>query len=219
MESREISAKTVEEAIEIALKELGVGREEAEVEVLSKGRTGILGWGGEPARVRVRVRPRGESQEQATLAVQSLEKLLRAMNIQATVVLKEQSATPGNPVALDIRGQDLGILIGRRGETLAALQFLVSLMVSRQVKARTRISVDVDGYRQRRQDSLRSLAMRLAEQVKSSGQPVTLEPMPARERRIIHLSLASHPTVTTASVGEGDGRRVTIVPRRHGAQQ
>ena len=116
-------------------------------------------------------------------------------------------------LTLDIKGEDLGILIGRRGETLSALQYLVNLIVSRRLKGRVGVVVDVEGYRQRRYESLRLLARRLGEQVKTTGRAVTLEPMPANERRIIHLELKDDPDLTTESMGQGEERKIVIMSK------
>ena len=119
----------------------------------------------------------------------------------------------GGPV-FNIEGEDSGLLIGRRGETLHIFQFLVNFLVSQRVGARTRVMVDVEGYQERRHRALRNLARRVAQRVQASGRPITLEPMPPSERRVIHLALAEHPGVTTESVGAGSGRRVVVRPRR-----
>ena len=219
MESVEANGKTVEEAIENALAQLGLDRSQVEVEVLSEGRSGILGIGSESARVLVR--PLGAQEvegEGIDKAVEALERLLELMDIDAGVRARAPE-TPGDGTGLvravlDVTGEDLGILIGRRGETLASLQYVVNLMVNRQLKSRTTFGVDVEGYRRRREESLKGLAQRMAERVRSTGQPVTLEPMPPNERRIVHLALAKDPTVITESVGEGDSRKVAITPPR-----
>jgi spoIIIJ-associated protein len=215
MESLEVSAKTVEEAVELALKRLGVSREEVEVVVLKKGKPGFLGLGGEEAVVRV-ARRQPEEIERAAVVVakEVLEKILSLMKISASV--EEKLSLPGGaeeraPIGLDITGEDLGILIGRRGNTLASLQYIVYLMVSHQLKAHVPMTIDVEGYRERRYEALKNLALRMAERVEDTGQPVTLEPMPANERRIIHLALRDYPEVTTESIGEGESRKVTIV--------
>jgi spoIIIJ-associated protein len=117
------------------------------------------------------------------------------------------------PVVLDIVGDDLGILIGRRGETLAALQYITRLMVSRKTRRWYPLVVDVEQYKLRRERSLRRLAQRMAERVSFSRQPIALEAMSAYERRIVHMALRDHPSVTTESVGEGDQRKVTIIPK------
>ena len=126
--------------------------------------------------------------------------------------LAEEDQPP--PVVLNITGDDLGILIGRRGETLRALQYLVRLMVSHRLKHWTNLVVDVESYLIRRRRSLESIAQRVAEQVARSGRSQALEPMPPYERRVIHVTLRKHPQVTTQSVGEGERRKVTIIPKR-----
>jgi len=146
-----------------------------------------------------------------------LEGILAHMGIRAKVVAqKPTGAVEGEeqPVILDLVGDDLGILIGRQGETLAALQYLVRLMTSHKTHRWANVVVDVEGYKARREQTLRSLAMRMADRVSFTRQPVVLEAMPAYERRIIHLALRDHPTVTTQSVGEGNHRRVTIIPKQ-----
>jgi spoIIIJ-associated protein len=141
--------------------------------------------------------------------VEVLDTLLRLLEVAGKVeVLSDEI-----PLALDIKGDDLGILIGRRGQTLAALEYVTKLMVAGRLKTWLPLSVDVAGYRKRRYDSLQKLALYLAEQVKSKRSPITMEPMPADERRIIHLTLADNPDVTTQSIGEGENRKVVILPR------
>ena len=141
------------------------------------------------------------------------------MGIRAQVVIRQKvDVEEGEllPVVLDIVGDDLGILIGRRGETLAALQYITRLAVSRKTRRWYPLVVDVEQYKVRRERSLRRLAQRMAERVSFSQQPMALEAMPAYERRIVHITLRDHPSVITKSVGEGDQRKVTIIPKtRH----
>jgi len=215
MESLEISAKTVDEAIQHALEKLGVSREEVEVTVLKEGRAGILGLGGEEARIRVTPK---EGANIAEAARSVLETLLNVIGVSASVTSQVRPSGEGQeedaaPIAFDIKGEDLGILIGRRGQTLSCLQYIVRLIVAHQMKARVPITIDVEGYKQRRDEALRALAWRIAEQVKVRGVAFTLEPMLAYERRIIHLALADHSDITTQSVGEGEARRVVIQPK------
>lgn len=141
-----------------------------------------------------------------------LEELLAGMEVVASIVAETGPAAEDEaaPVTLEIKGDDLGILIGRRGQTLASLQYIVRLIVGQQTQVWLPITVDVEGYKQRRYERLRALAWRLAEQVKTRRVPFTLEPMLAYERRIIHLALADHPDVITESIGEGESRRVVI---------
>jgi len=220
MENLEISAKTVEEAIQQALEQLGVSREEVEVTVLSEGKSGILGLGGEEAKIRVRllVPKSAKEKDVAEIAKSVLETLLAAMGISASVAPRDKSTVERggettSPVAFDIQGDDLGILIGRRGQTLACLQYIVRLIVAQQLKAWVPIVIDVEEYKQRRYQALQALAYRMAERVKTTRIPFSLEPMPAYERRIIHLTLAEHPDVSTQSVGEGERRKVVILPK------
>ena len=215
MESLEISAKTVDEAIQNALKKLGVSREEVEVTVLKEGRVGILGLGSEEARIRVT--PKKED-DMAEAARSVLETLLTVIGVSASIVPQvgpsgEEQEEFAAPIAFDIKGEDLGILIGRRGQTLTCLQYIVRLIIAHQMKVRVPIIIDVEGYKHRRDEALRTLAWRIAEQVKDREIAFTLEPMPAYERRIIHLALADHSDITTQSVGEGEARRVVILPK------
>ena len=156
----------------------------------------------------------------STIAHQVLVELLQAMGINGRVNLRnvanrlDEPLDGDNPIVLDIVGDDLGILIGRRGETLSALQLVTNLIVGRRTKEWARIVVDVEGYRLRREETLRSLAARMAERVRYSRTPFTMEAMPAHERRIVHMSLKDNEYVTTESHGEGEERRVTISPRR-----
>jgi len=217
-ESMELSASSVEEAIKQALDQLGVTRDEVKVTVLSESKRGILGLGGEPARVRVELLepvPRKDDRI-AEVAKDTLEALLSKMGIVASVVplVQPSGGEATAPLAFDVRGDDLGILIGRRGQTLTCLQFMVRLIVGHQTKTWVPVTVDVEGYRQRRSEKLRALAERLAERVTTRKTAFTLEPMLAYERRIIHLALANHPDVTTESIGEGEARRVVIRPRK-----
>ena len=228
MKEVEISAKTVEEAIQLALEELGASRDEVEVDVLSEGKRGILGVGAEEATVRVRLLEAAPSEAGAEPAEESkvisstqgiLETMLSKMGLSASVihqaeaVIQEGERTPA-PIIFDIEGDGLGILIGRRGQTLACLQYIVRLIVASQMKAPVLIVIDVNGYKQRRYQSLKALATRIAEQVAASGKSFTMEPMPAYERRIIHIALTSHPDVITESTGIGEARKVVILPRR-----
>ena len=251
-ESVEVSAKSVDEAIDEALEELGLKRQQVEIEILTAGKPGLFGIGGEHARVRVTAleegtaRPMAEPEEEGMarrmaepamegaepteieikdvaspevdMASDCLSQLLAFMEIDGEVSVRSPE-TPGDGLGrasavLDVNGDDLGLLIGRRGTTLAALQYMINLMVSRKMSSRVLISLDIEQYRRRREDSLTSLAQRMADRVRQSGRSLTLEPMPAGERRIVHLVLAEDSAVTTGSVGEGDGRKVVIYPQR-----
>jgi spoIIIJ-associated protein len=220
MDSLEVSAKTVEEAIERGLQQLGLTREQVETVVLNKGRSGFLGMGAEEAVVRLTPLPAPRDEKHLPSAAKAaLEEILSRMKLKAHVELRtdvqqEEGESGIPPIALEVDGEDLGILIGRRGETLAALQYILRLIVAHQEKARVPLTVDVEGYKQRRYGSLRELALRMAQQAVSTKQSRTLEPMPPDERRIVHLALSVNPDVVTQSVGEGELRKVVIMPRK-----
>jgi spoIIIJ-associated protein len=219
----EKSAKTVAEAIQIALEELSASREEVKVDVLEESKPGLLGLGGGDARVRVSLlkpEPGNEADavDSAEVAQDVLEELLDKMGVDADVEiglaeLISGGQDDGGGLLLNIRGDDLGVLIGRRGQTLSSLQYLVRLLLANRTQTFVPLVIDVNGYRQRRFEALRILAQRMAEQVTTQRMPFSLEAMPAFERRIIHLALAEHPEVSTQSVGIGEGRKVVIVPK------
>ncbi len=207
-----MSARTVEEAIELALKELDADRDEAEVEVLSRGKAGFLGIGAEMARVRVtRV---SQDRSAAGLATATVGRILEAAGVNVSRTLRSaHDQEVGGPI-IDLAGEDSGLLIGRRGQTLQALQFLVTLIVRKQFGEDVRVALDVENYRQRRETSLRDMANKVATRVAQTNRSITLEPMPPADRRIVHTSLSEHPGVRTESAGEGENRKVTIMPRR-----
>lgn len=212
MRHLEISARTVEEAVQKALEELGVSRDEVAITVLSEP-DGDSGF----ARVTVSVLDTGEEAgpvptqaEIAAAAREILENMLRQLDLIASVEAEE---VEGGQILLSIQGDDLGILIGRRGQTLQALQYLLRTIISHRLKVKAPLTIDVEGYRQRRVESLQSMARHLADQVVSRRQAYMMSPMTPYERRIIHVELAEDPDVTTHSIGEGDGRRVVIEPK------
>lgn len=147
-----------------------------------------------------------------TAAKLAVDQLLQGMSVTASTTVRPQRPGEEETVELDIEGEDSGLLIGRRGETLRALQFVANLVVGRGAEGR--VILDVEGYRERRYTALRSLALRVSERVASTGRSITLEPMAPNERRAIHMALADHPRVTTESTGMGDTRKVTILPKR-----
>ena len=207
-ESVERSAKTVEEAIEIATRELDADPDEVVVDVISKGRSGILGIRTEPARVRVtRITTDGGG---AGAALKVVSRILRGMGVQARPTILSSGSGPDDPAVIDVQGEDAGLLIGRRGETLQALQFIVNIVVPRPEGLHAPIVVDVEKYRERRRRNLESVAQRTAERVAAQGRPITLEPMSAADRRIIHMALADNKRVVTESSGEGRDRRITV---------
>jgi spoIIIJ-associated protein len=150
-----------------------------------------------------------------TLTEETVSKLLAHMNLQAQVSARyeDEDREGRRTIDVDVRGDDLSILIGRRSETLNALQYVASLMVGKQVEQWVQLYIDVEGYRSRRERQLRQMARRMAEQAVKSGRRQALEPMAAAERRIIHLELRDHPDVTTESMGEEPYRKVNIIPK------
>ena len=219
-----MTAPTVDEAIELGLKELDADRDEAEVEILSKGKTGFLGIGSEAARVRVTRISAGRNDAgvpttvdgettAAGVATDVVGRILEAAGVNVTRTLRAANDPESGGPIIDLAGEDSGLLIGRRGQTLQALQFLVNLIVRRQFEG-VRVVLDVENYRQRRELQLREMATTIAKRVAETNRSITLEPMPPADRRIIHTSLTDHPGVATESSGEGEGRKVTIMPKR-----
>jgi spoIIIJ-associated protein len=210
--SLEVTGPTVDEAISKGLAELGKRLEEVEIEVISEGKRGWFFFKGEPAKVRITVKEPPSIEE---VAKETLANLVEKMGFKAKVVSRigydmvgEEGEEP--PLVLNLTGYGLGMLVGRKGEILSALQLLTRAIVSRKVSQNANIIVDVENYRARRWKYLSRLALRMAEKVERTHRTVVLEPMPPYERRIIHLALRNHPTVTTKSIGEGEKRRVTI---------
>jgi spoIIIJ-associated protein len=228
MKSIEISARTVAEAVELALAQLGKDRDEVAIAVLDSGESG------DEALVRVTVvddddeedapapAPDADLEEVQAIARKTLEELLERMDIHAYVTpvvtrVPGQKGDIEETITLHVEGADeeaMGLLIGRRGETLRSLQFLLNLLVSRRVQKWPQVVVDVGNYRQRRQESLEGLARRMAERVRQTGRPIMLEPMAAYERRIVHLALREDKTIFTESSGEGENRKITIFPAK-----
>ncbi|MDE3091249.1 MAG: protein jag [Chloroflexota bacterium] len=217
--SLEVSGKSVEDAIDKGLAALGLPRDAVSVEIVHAESHGLLGLRNEEAVVRLSpleapAPVAADSDATNSTAKETLETLLHGMGLSAHVqVLPDAGAEDSSAIVLNIVGDDLGVLIGRRGETLRDLEYLTRLLVAHQTAKSPRLVVDVEGYRTRRERSLRELAKRMAERVQANRQPITLEAMPPNERRIVHISLREHPTVKTQSIGEGDHRRVMIIPK------
>lgn len=233
----EVIAPSVEEATERGLTQLGLPREQVQIEVLDEGSRGFLGIGGRQVRIRLTVNPPSEaaapletaaqplpaaknppSEADSALLAQAVEvtqNLLAQMKIEAQVsasFLPSEHSGEQN-LHIDIHGEELSILIGRHAETLNALQYILGLILGKQAETWVQVTVDVEGYRARREKQLRQLAHRMAEQALRSGKRQVLEPMPAAERRIVHLELREVEGVTSESLGEEPNRKVTIVPR------
>jgi spoIIIJ-associated protein len=205
MEYKEYSAKTVEEAITNASMALGVASTDLEYEVIEKGSTGFLGIGSKPAIIKAR------KKESFTDDVQEyLENLFRAMDIDATIKI-DYDAESSN-MNIDLEGQDMGVIIGKRGQTLDALQYLISLYVNKikPTEEYVRVKLDTENYRARRRDTLEHLAKNIAFKVKKTRRPFALEPMNPFERRIIHSTLQNDRYVETRSEGEEPYRKVVV---------
>jgi len=199
--------KTVSEAVEQALADLGIGAEQAQVDVLEEPTRGLFGiLGNRMAKVRVRVK-----ETPSRRARTFLEKIFKAMDLSADMDIQEDNGV----LSIDIQGEGLGVLIGKRGETLDALQYLVSLSVNKKQEEKYRVLLDVGGYRVRREQTLEDLALRLAEKARQKGRNVILEPMSPHERRIIHTTLQGLEDVYTYSEGEEPYRKIIISPKRH----
>lgn len=201
MKRIEKKGRTVEEAVQAALDELGVRADEAEVEVLQEPRRGFLGLGGKEAWVRVTRRRRPER-----FAVEFLDQVVARMAVRGRVGAEERDGR----LCVEVEGDDLGVLIGHRGRTLDALEYLVNVAVGRECGARQRVVLDVAGYRERRAEAVRRMALRAAERVRRTGRPVSLEPMTARERKLVHLALQDDPELVTRSEGEEPFRKIVI---------
>ncbi|MXZ20057.1 MAG: KH domain-containing protein [Caldilineaceae bacterium SB0665_bin_25] len=277
-QSYEYNAKTVEAAVDEGLRQLGVSREEIEIEVINEGSRGILGIGASDALVRLtrrdadepteaRARDDGEEEEIGVearteaeetvetvsddaptgvsasvdvepdpdpaedtqlgidaegdaddaeledLAFDLLNQMLVHLGIKAEIEVswQENPEDSDRALSLNVVGEDLGFLIGRNGETLSSMQYLIRLMVNQELHRWKNIVIDIDGYKQRRAEQLSQLAHRLAEQVVASGRPASLEPMPPNERRLVHIALRNHERVYTASTGEDTRRKVQIL--------
>jgi len=234
----EIIAPSVDEAIEKGLDQLGLPRDAVAVDVLDEGKGGFLGVGNRQVRIRLTIADEsspnpGDKQadedilplsidgetfsddlEEARVKAERIVKnLLTRMKVQADVksrILEPEDENDRLMALIEVTGKDLSILIGRRAETLNALQYITSLMVNQEMGAWMPLMIDVQGYRFRRERQLRQLARRMAEQVVQTGRKQVLEPMPANERRLIHLELRYHPFVTTESVGAEPHRKTTI---------
>jgi spoIIIJ-associated protein len=236
----EIIADSLDDALEQASAELNLPKDAFDSEIIDEGTKGLFGFGSRQARYRLLVKegfssslrervqaPASEgtwdeadeasdSEDALRIAQETVRELLQRMGVEASVEGHwGQADAPGKiqPLFIDIHGKDLSILIGRRGETLAALQYITRLIVGKELKRPIAVLIDIEGYRSRREGQLRRLARRVANQAVDTSRTMTLEPMPAFERRIIHIELRDNPDVDTLSVGEGNRRKVTIIPK------
>ena len=208
MEFREFKAKTVEEAITTASMELGVASTDLDYEVIEKGTSGFLGIGAKPAVIKAK-----KKDSFLDDIYEYLNNLFKAMDIEAQVKIDYNQ--DDSTMDIDVNGPDMGILIGKRGQTLDALQYLISLFVNKKSESYIRVKLDTENYRSRRKDTLENLAKNIAYKVKRTKRPVSLEPMNPYERRIIHSALQDDKYVTTHSEGDEPYRRVVISPKKY----
>ena len=210
MSTIEVEAKTVEEAIRQACEQLGKPQDQLEIEVISDGSSRMFGiMGGKKARIKAAIKE-DVAQDDAVKAKEILENILQRFGADAQVASSEDDEC----ITLNISGDGSGILIGRKGQTLDAFQYLVNKIVHRSPRHMKRVVVDAEGYRQRRRETLIDLAKRLSEKAKNRGAPVSTSPLNPFERRIIHLALQDDAEFTTKSNGEGIFRKVVIFPQK-----
>ncbi len=210
MEYIEFSAKTVSEAITEACRKLGVTSDRLDYEVIDEGSSGFLGIGSKPAVIKAAVKNEEVSVEDK--AGKFLNDVFAAMNMTVIVDVKYDKAE-GN-MDIDLSGEEMGVLIGKRGQTLDSLQYLVSLVVNKDAENYIRVKIDTENYRERRKETLENLAKNIAYKVKRTRRPVSLEPMNPYERRIIHSVLQNDKYVTTYSEGEEPFRKVVVALKK-----
>lgn len=234
----EVIAPTIEEALSRGLEQLGVSKDMVDVDVLDEGSRGFLGLGSRQVRIRLTLKSGEEKAPEAVASISSApiadavtggdesllayaeqvtSEMLGLMKVGAKVSAQYASAPDAEgdlPMMIDIHGDDLSVLIGRRAETLNALQYLLALIISKKATHWVQVVVDVEGYRARRERQLRQLARRMADQAIRSGKRQMLEPMSPAERRIVHLELRDHADVKTESVGEEPNRKISIVLKK-----
>ncbi len=208
MKAEEFEAKTVEQAIYKASKHFGVSPDDLEIEVITHGSTGLFGIGAKRAKIRAYLKPERILEKRAQEAVEILNEILKATGLE----LEIQANLRRNDVLIDICGEDSEFLLLRQGTPLDALEYLVNKIVARRLGVGPKIVLDVQGFRQRQEKRLREMARKAAERVRRTKRPMELKPMPAHERRLVHLFLRSFPGVYTRSRGRGDTRRVIIYP-------
>lgn len=208
MEFIEVSAKTVNDAITEACQKLTVTSDKLEYEVIEEGSSGFLGIGSKPAVIKARIKSSVEDS-----AKDFLKDIFAAMDM--TVVVDVKYDENDNSMNVDLSGDDMGVLIGKRGQTLDSLQYLVSLVVNKNTENYIRVKVDTENYRQRRKETLENLAKNISYKVKRTKRPVSLEPMNPYERRIIHSALQNDRYVTTYSEGDEPFRHVVVVLKKY----
>ena len=207
MDTIEKIGKTVEEAIEAALRALSATRDEVDIEIIDTGNKGFLGIGAKPAQVKAT-----RKFDPERIAATFIKEMTTAMNLVVKVDIKSEDRN----LYITLSGENMGILIGKRGQTLDAMQYLVSLAVNKGTAPYISVTLDSENYRGRRKEILEQLAMSLARKVKATKRPVTLEPMNTFERRVIHARLQNDKYVSTYSEGNEPYRNIVITPKRGG---
>ena len=238
MGSQQFQGKTVEEATKIALEDLNVNLEEVKIEVVSPGKSGILGLGGEPAIINVdyndkskpkkttKSKPKAKvlkkpeksiskelddiDEETEKLAIDIVNYLLSSLKVEVKTFFRDKDDFDTKSLYFEIEGDDSGLIIGRKGETLRSFEFLISFIIKRQLDKRVRVILDVEGYQERRRSNLVSIAESNAKKVIKYGKPIKMDPMSPFDRRIIHLALEKDKKVITESQGSGPRRQVVI---------
>ena len=238
MGSQQFKGKTVEEATKIALEDLNANLEEVKIEVVSPGKSGILGLGGEPAIINVsyddkskpkkatRSKPKAKDskkseksiarelddidEETEKLAIDIVNYLLSSLKVEVKTFFRDKDDFDTKSLYFEIEGDDSGLIIGRKGETLRSFEFLISFIIKRQLDKRVRVILDVEGYQERRRSNLVSIAESNAKKVIKYGKPIKMDPMSPFDRRIIHLALEKDKKVITESQGSGSRRQVVI---------
>lgn len=210
MEYIEVSAKSVNEAITEACRKLGVTSDRLYYEVIDEGSSGFLGIGSRPAMIKAAVKAEEISVEES--AKKFLNDIFAAMNMEVLIAISYNEES--KEMDIDLSGDEMGVLIGKRGQTLDSLQYLVSLVVNKESEEYVRVKVDTENYRARRKETLENLAKNVAYKVKRTRRPVSLEPMNPYERRIIHSALQNDKYVTTHSEGDEPFRKVVVTLKK-----
>lgn len=207
MDFIEVSAKTVDDAITESLVKLGTTSDKIEYEVIDKGSTGFLGIGSKPARIKVRKKSSIED-----YVYDFLNDVFRAMDMEVEILITKSEDEKN--IDVELKGAEMGVLIGKRGQTLDSLQYLTNLAVGKQVNEYVKVKIDTEDYRKRRKETLENLARNIAYKVKRTKRPVSLEPMNPFERRVIHSALQNDRYVSTHSEGEEPYRHVVVTLKR-----
>ena len=207
MDFIEISAKTVDDAVTEGLIKLGTTSDKIEYEVMEKGSAGFFGLGSKPAKIRIRKKSTVEDHVR-----EFLNNVFRAMGMEVEILIRKSEDEKN--IDIELKGSDMGVLIGKRGQTLDSLQYLTNLAVGKQVNEYVKVKIDTEDYRKRRRETLENLAKNIAYKVKRTKRSVSLEPMNPYERRVIHSALQNDRYVTTHSEGEEPFRRVVVTLKR-----